>query len=104
MDIKEESAYVRYNDAFARVPERERGTVDRLCSQAVAYVWGFQDAGGEVKDTNRSTEFGYAYGIVAAKFAWMRNGLGSRPPIQDAWKSWQNYGEIRAWDGERLCG
>jgi hypothetical protein len=96
------SAFERYRDALVDVPEREVATVERLCSQAVSYVWGFQDAGGEVKDTERSTEFGYAYGVVAAKCAWMRDGLGSRPPIQDAWKSWQQYGEIRSWGNERL--
>lgn len=98
------SAFTRYRDALADVPETARATVDRLCSQAVAYVWGFQDAGGTVRDPERSAEFGYAYGIVAAKYEWQRDGLGSRPAIQDAWRSWQEYGEIRAWDGERLCG
>lgn len=98
------SAFDDYRTALADVPEVSRATVERLCSQAVSYVWGFQDAGGEVKDTERSTEFGYAYGIVAAKYEWMRNGLGSRPPIQDAWRSWQQFGEIRAWDGARLDG
>jgi hypothetical protein len=93
------SAYVRYHDAIDLVPARERASVDRLCSQAVSYVWGFQDAGGEVKDTERSTEFGYAYGLVAAKFA---SGMCARPPIQDAWHSWQAHGEIRDWDGKRL--
>ena len=93
------SAYVRYNDAIDLVPARERATVDRLCSQAVAYVWGFQDAGGAIRDTERSTEFGYAYGVVAARFAL---GTGGRPPIQDAWSSWQEHGEIRDWDGKRL--
>lgn len=98
----EESSYARYHEAFKGVPERLKATVDRLCSQAVSYVWGFQDAGGEVKDTERSTEFGYAYGVVCARYEL--GGHGMRPPIQDAWKSWQQYGEIRAWDGKRLDG
>lgn len=102
--VTEESAFTRYRNALADVPEGSRATVDRLRSQAVSYVWGFQDAGGAVKDTDISTEFGYAYGIVAAKYEWMRDGLGSRPPIKDAWRSWQAYGEIRAWDGARLDG
>lgn len=98
------SAYARYHEALKLVPERSRPTVDRLCSQAVSYVWGFQDAGGEVKDTERSTEFGYAYGVVAAKYETQGNGVGSRPPIQDAWASWQVHGEIRDWNSNRLDG
>lgn len=101
-----ESAYTRFNAAIdaigigSRGQEYLRDEAGRLCSQAVSYVWGFQDAGGEVKDTARSTEFGYAYGVVAAKYAAGR--LPSRPPIQDAWRSWQSHGEIRDWSGTRL--
>lgn len=99
-----ESAFTRYNNALADVPPHVLPTVERLCSQAVSYVWGFQDAGGDVKDTERSTEFGYAYGVVAAKYERYVAGIGSRPPIQDAWRSWQAYGEIRDWNGARLDG
>lgn len=74
--------------------------VNRLMDQAISYVWGFQDAGGEVKDTQRSTEFGWAYGVVAARF--VREESGSRPPIQDAWRSWQEHGEIRDYNGKRI--
>lgn len=75
-------------------------TIERLTDQAIGYVWGFQDAGGEVKDTQRSTEFGRRYGIVAARFELAQ--IGSRPPIQDAWRSWQEHGEIRDYSGRRL--
>lgn len=98
----EESAYTRFNALLDKLSGHARDEADRLCSQAVSYVWGFQDAGGEVKDTNRSTEFGYAYGIVRAKCALSM--ISSAPPIQDAWKSWQEFGEIRSWDGKRLDG
>lgn len=95
------SAYTRYNEALGEVPNRLQSEVDRLCSQAVSYVWGFQDAGGEVKDTGRSTEFGYAYGTVAARYAAERLGA-MRPPIQDAWRSWQEHGDIRDYNGRPL--
>jgi hypothetical protein len=76
--------------------------VHELMAQATSYVWGFQDAGGEVKDTERSSSFGFAYGIVAARFELNSNFM--RPPIQDAWRSWQKTGDIRDWDGKQLDG
>jgi hypothetical protein len=70
-----------------------------LRAQAVSYVWGWQDAGGELKDSERASNFSWAYGTVAALFEI--HG-GARPPIQDAWKSWMQYGEIRDYDGRAL--
>lgn len=96
------SYFEQYRTALAQAPEHALAEVDRLCSQAVSYVWGFQDAGGEVKDTERSTEFGYAYGVAAARYATPGTGVGMRPPIQDAWASWQAHGEIRDYRGHRL--
>jgi hypothetical protein len=98
------SVYNRHLASVALVPEHARATVRTLTDQAIAYVWGFQDAGGEVRDTQRSTEFGWAYGTVAAKFEWQSGGMGSRPPIQDAWRSWQEHGEIRDYRGRRIDG
>jgi hypothetical protein len=98
------SAYGRFREALARVPEASVKVVERLQGQATAYVWGFQDAGGD-KDTGVSIEFGYAFGVVAAKYEWPSGGIGSRPNIQDAWQSWREHGEIRDWfTGRRLDG
>lgn len=97
------SAFDRYRDALENVPAHARPTVDMLCSQAVAYVWGWQDAGGEVRNTERSTEFGYAYGTVVARYE--ARWISSYPPIQDAWRSWQEHGEIRDYTtGKTLDG
>jgi hypothetical protein len=98
------SVYARYQDAIGRILPGARPEIESLTDKAIAYVWGYQDAGGEVRDTQRSTEFGWAYGTVAAKAEWLTGGLGMRPPIQDAWKSWQEHGEIRDWQGRRIDG
>lgn len=58
---------------------------------ANAYVWGFQDAGG---DTTHSAAyyFARAYSTLADEYANER--AGSRPPVQDAWKAWQVSGVL----------
>jgi hypothetical protein len=76
----------------ARLPAYQRRDVDQLHGQAIAYVWGWQDAGGAPKDTQVSTEFGYAYGIHAARFAV--GVVSFRPSIQDAYQRWIQTGNV----------
>lgn len=85
--------YYQLHERLGAGTARDRAV--ELHAQAISYVWGYQDAGGEVKDTQRSTEFGWAYGVVALRYELSQ--LGMRPPIQDAWRSWQEHGEIRSW-------
>lgn len=89
------STWDAFQKAREEVPESRMRTVIVLEAQALAYVWGFQDAGGEVRDTARSTEFAWAYGTIAARYESGKDGM--RPPIQDAWKSWNEFGEIIDW-------
>lgn len=69
-----------------------RGEVERLRSQAGAYVWGWQDAGGDEKDSAVSWEFGTAYGWHAYDFATHRQCF--RMPFQTAFKQWRATGAI----------
>ncbi len=87
--------WLLYHEACKCLTAEKRGNAELLHAQAVAYVWGFQDAGGEDHDTARSSLFGNAYGLVAARFE--AEEIHFRPPITDAWRSWQEYDEIRAW-------
>ncbi len=77
---------------LARVPKFKQGEVKELHAQAIGYVWGWQDARGE-HDTSVSWDFGIAYCIHAAYFALEVNSF--RRPIHEAFKSWQEFGEIR---------
>lgn len=91
----------RFNVARAAVTYPAKvATIETLYSQAIAYVWGWQDAGGDVRDSERATAFGYAYGTVAALYEG--SAIGSRPPIQDAWQSFREFGEIRDYNGRAL--
>lgn len=92
------STWTAFENARADVPESRMRTVTVLEAQALAYVWGFQDAGGEVKDSSRATEFAWAYGIIAAHYE--SGKASSRPPIQDAWRSWNEFGEIIDWQDQ----
>jgi len=83
--FRDELAAIEHGDDFRRV--------DRQASQATAYVWGFQDAGGEPRDTGRASEFGWAYGTIVARHVTDR--LGALPSIPEAWQSWRVHGEIR---------
>lgn len=91
----------RFNAARALIESPAKlEKVELLQGQAISYVWGWQDAGGDVKDSGRASAFGYAYGTVCALYEL--NAIGSRPPIQDAWTSFQQFGEIRDWTGRVL--
>lgn len=85
------SLFTQFHEALMATPEDLRRGVDRLQAQAVAYVWGWQDAGGARKETDVSIDFGYAYGIVAAMHA---QDKANRPDIASAWVSYQECGEI----------
>jgi hypothetical protein len=95
------SPYAQFETALEAVPERSRATVRELRAQAVSYVWGWQDASTDAEhETDVSIAFGYAYGIVAARFA--AGAHWSRPPIHDAWASWRKFGDIRDYSGRVL--
>jgi hypothetical protein len=74
--------------------------VNELVGQALAYVWGWQDAKNDAKDSGQASEFAYAYGVARA-----RVDLGqasSCPAIHEAWKSWMAHREIRDYNGRAL--
>jgi len=87
------------HDTFARlmgelqgyVPSRAAGVAEHQ-AQAVGYVWGWQDAGGSPKDTQVSTDFGYAYGIHCALYALERQGY--RQNIAKAFEQWCATGSV----------
>lgn len=57
-----------------------------LSGQALAYVWGWQDAGGAPHDPNCAPRFADAYGVHVARYA---KGLVSfRVSLQAAWTQW----------------
>lgn len=66
-------------------------TVDRLMETARGYVWGMEDHGHDRitvaygrKIIDASYEFPYMYGIYCCMYEL--GMLGSRQPIQDAWR------------------
>lgn len=64
-----------------------RSEVEQLLSQAMGYVWGWQDARGE-RDTSVSWDFGYFYGRLAAEYA--KEWRCSRPAIYRAFEEWRS--------------
>lgn len=83
-----ESWYSRLN---ALAPTR-REDVNRAKAQAIAYVWGIQDATREQCDTEESISFGDAYGWHALEFAEERSC--SQLNIRDAYRAWKVTGVI----------
>lgn len=71
--------------------------VDTATAQAIAYVWGWQDAGGklpDLRDGNKSAswEFGYFYGRKVAEMeAYLITSHGS---IQSEWEGWCEQWEV----------
>lgn len=82
-----DTSYATFLRLVQRMNPTERASVEELQAQAVSYVWGWQDAGGDTRDTGVSTEFGNYYGIIAAQYAL--EIIYSRPPIQDAWQTYR---------------
>ncbi len=61
--------------------------------QAMAYVWGWQDAlGVGARNTGWSLDFGTAYAVYAADSAGK-----SRMSIPNAFTQWNETGEIKGW-------
>lgn len=66
--------------------------LELLQAQAISYVWGWQDARGDEKDSEKAWEFGQAYRLHALLFAEEKQGY--RNNIPDAWKKWSESGAI----------
>lgn len=82
----EDLTFTQLGEAVERVPQPRRGEVATLSAQARAYVWGWQDAGRHVHDSDVATRFAIAYGIHAARYA--AGTIGHRHNIQGAWTRW----------------
>lgn len=71
---------------------------EMLC-QAMAYVWGWEDAGrarvavAYGRDVHADHEFAYMYGIVAIMYDM--DMIHSRPSIRDAWRAFQASIDLR---------
>lgn len=92
------SEYETFNALMASLPTDRRVDVARLQSQAMAYVWGREDAGEARRGDNASWDFCYAYGAHAAEYALERRG--SRWSIRHAWDVWSTGGTIGVYPGE----
>lgn len=67
--------------------QRRIHAVDGSIMQAMGYVWGWQDAGGDPKDTQHAWDFGYWHGVKVCEYrAEVRHSLG---PVQDEWQRYR---------------
>ncbi|SFI80654.1 hypothetical protein SAMN05216275_10539 [Streptosporangium canum] len=64
-----------------------------LSEQACAYVWGFQDASGEPKNSDEAWDFSMAYWAHALDFLSEKSPV--RISIPKAFKVWRETGEIK---------
>lgn len=69
-----------------RLYPSRRSVVEFSEAQAMAYVWGRQDAGESGKDTGESIEFGRAYAMHEARY--QADMIGCRHSIRDAFERW----------------
>jgi hypothetical protein len=63
-------------------------------AQAMAYVWGRQDAGEGEKDTQVSQDFAAAFAERARAYAEGESGVGFMPNLQSAWETWKRTGKV----------
>lgn len=84
----------RYYDIIARLRPDEAAMVKENNRMAMTYVWGWQDARGEERDTLESQVFGRMFGIVSALH--MLNKCAG-PNIASAFKSFRESGHIMDW-------
>lgn len=77
-----------------KMPEYQRAALQASISQAIGYVWGWQDAGGRRSRSNDNDpwDFGYAFGVAKAEY--LSGARGSLPAIARAFTNWL--------DGKRL--
>lgn len=66
---------------------RRIAEADGLIMQAMGYVWGWQDAGGDPKDSQHAWDFAYWYGVKVVEY--MAEQRHSRGPVQDEWQRWR---------------
>lgn len=81
-----------YHALQVRLTASDERTVDFFRGQATAYVWGRQDAGEDARDTGYSIDFGYAYGIHAARYAL--GEIGCRTNFERAFREFKSTGEV----------
>jgi hypothetical protein len=74
------------------LPEFKRREPQRLYEQALTYVWGWQDRGGE-HDSYQADEFALAYWEHALNYAEGKSSC--RYNLRDAFTSWHETGEIK---------
>lgn len=89
--VKSRSDFAVLHAMVAKMGPLKAREVNELTAQAIAYVWGYQDASGG-RDTDESWQFGNAYGIHAARFALELSS--SRRSIQDAFRNWRATGTV----------
>lgn len=71
----------------ARMTEAQQTEVLRMQYQAIGYVWGWQDAGRDDKDTSASWQFGIAFAIHCAEYALELSAY--RTNIADAYRKYR---------------
>jgi hypothetical protein len=88
---REQELASRYRALLAELKDTYPGKVtdvEHLYGQAMAYVWGRQDALGQgAKDTGWSMEFAAVYGAHAAEYELGRTGM--RDNIQAVYDRWR---------------
>lgn len=84
-------------DEIARVcegfSEAKHNEVSRMMARAEGYAWGYQDRGPKAEyDTQKALDFAKAYALHAARYE--AGKIGFRRNVADAYKRWQETGEI----------
>lgn len=79
-------------DGRRLIDDKRLGRITTVHSEAMTYVWGWQDAMGE-RDTSVSLMFADAYATVVALY--VAEKIGSHTNIGEAWKSFRETGHIR---------
>lgn len=104
----------RYYRVHDSLPQSGRMQAEFMRGQALAYVWGWQDGRSDLHKTynlGKITSVYRADSEVADAFSWAyatvvalmeAHTITNRPPIQDAWRSWLEHGEIRDYNGRAL--
>lgn len=77
--------------ADPKIAKQTRDDVHSAVSQAVAYVWGWMDAGGTMPTISRGADLSAAF-----EFGWYFGALKmsgrSHPSIAEAWRAWSALG------------
>jgi hypothetical protein len=79
-------------DLTAGLAEEKRKGIETAYAQAMAYVWGRQDAGESTKDTAYSLAFAAAF--ATRKHAYLTEQVWTMPNLHDAFVEWRESGII----------